>query len=79
MVSNLNGIKASSKARTQLVGEHVSINVSMGTYTPISRSAILDRVPHQNEAGRACGHLEGCVTWSLSGNNAQIWLTIIAV
>lgn len=32
MVSNLNGIKASSKARTQLVGEHVSINVSMGTY-----------------------------------------------
>lgn len=28
MVSNLNGIKASSKARTQLVGEHVSIYVS---------------------------------------------------
>ena len=47
--------------------------------TPISRTAILDRVPHQNEAGRACGHLEGCFTWSLSGNNSQIWLTIIAV
>ena len=31
MVSNLNGIKASSKARTQLVGEDVSIYVSMGT------------------------------------------------
>lgn len=29
MVSNLNGIKASSKARTQLVGEHVSIYVSI--------------------------------------------------
>ena len=32
MVSNLNGIKASSKARTQLVGEHVSIYVFMGTW-----------------------------------------------
>lgn len=28
MVSNLNGIKASSKVRTQLVGEHISIYVS---------------------------------------------------
>ena len=29
--------------------------------TQISLSAILDCVPHQNEAGRACWNLKGCI------------------